>query len=91
MWVKVKSPFDSRVNIEVADDGPGIPSEQLGKIFQPFFTSKKNGTGLGLATCKRIVANHDGFIRVQSKPGEGTRFTIDLPLNSRVPMSLVGR
>jgi PAS domain S-box-containing protein len=91
VWVKVKSPFDSMVNIVVADDGPGIPSEQVGKIFQPFFTSKKNGTGLGLATCKRIVANHDGFIRVQSRPGEGTRFTIDLPLNSRVPMSLVGR
>jgi signal transduction histidine kinase len=91
VWVKVKCPFDSMVNIVVADDGPGIPSEQVGKIFQPFFTSKKNGTGLGLATCKRIVANHDGFIRVQSKPGEGTRFTIDLPLNSRVPMSLVGR
>ena len=91
VWVKVKPPLDSRVNIEVADDGPGIPTEQLGKIFQPFFTSKKNGTGLGLATCKRIVANHDGLIRVQSKPGEGTRFTIDLPLNSRVPMSLVGR
>jgi len=91
VWVKITSPFDSRVSVEVTDDGPGIPSEQLGKIFQPFFTSKKNGTGLGLATCKRIVANHGGLIQVQSKVGEGTRFTIDLALNSGVPMSLVGQ
>jgi signal transduction histidine kinase len=91
VWIKIKSPFDSKVNIEVADDGPGIPPEQLGKIFQPFFTSKKNGTGLGLATCKRIVSNHGGLIQVQSKPGKGTRFIIDLALNSRVPMSLVGQ
>jgi signal transduction histidine kinase len=78
------------VNIEVADDGPGIPSEQLGKIFLPFFTSKKHGTGLGLATRKRIVTNHGGFIQVQSEQAKGTRFTIGLALNSRVPMSLVG-
>ena len=91
VWVNVKCPFDSRVSIEVADDGPGIPSEQLGKIFMPFFTSKKHGTGLGLATCKRIVTNHGGFIQVQSEPAKGTRFTIDLALNSRVLMSLVGQ
>jgi len=89
VWVNVKCPFDSRVSIEVADDGPGIPPEQLGKIFMPFFTSKKHGTGLGLATCKRIVTNHGGFIQVQSEPAKGTRFTIDLALSSRVSMSLV--
>ena len=82
VWVNFTCPLDSRVNIEVSDDGPGIPPEQLGKIFLPFFTSKKNGTGLGLATCKRIVTNHGGFIQVQSRPGKkATRFTIDLPLS----------
>jgi two-component system nitrogen regulation sensor histidine kinase GlnL len=89
VWINVKCPLDSRVSVEVADDGPGIPPEQLGKVFMPFFTSKKHGTGLGLATCKRIVTNHGGFIQVQSEPAKGTRFTIDLALNSRVPMSLV--
>ncbi len=91
VWIDVNCPVSSRVTIEVADDGPGISPEQLGKIFLPFFTSKKHGTGLGLATCKRIVTNHGGLIRVDSEPGKGTRFTIDLALNSRMPMSLEGR
>jgi two-component system, sporulation sensor kinase A len=91
VWVNVKCPLDAHVNVEVADDGPGIPSEQLGKIFLPFFTSKKHGTGLGLATCKRIVNHHGGDIRVESEPGKGTRLTIDLALKSQVPMSLAGR
>ncbi|HEX2521249.1 MAG TPA: ATP-binding protein, partial [Terriglobia bacterium] len=91
VWVNVKCSLDAPITIEVADDGPGIPSEQLSKIFLPFFTSKKHGTGLGLATCKRIVTNHGGVIRVESEPGKGTRFTIDLALNSQVPMSLTGR
>jgi len=89
VWITVKCPLDSRVSVEVTDDGPGIPPEQLGKIFMPFFTSKKHGTGLGLATCKRIVTNHGGNIQVQSEPAKGTRFTIELALNSRVLMSLV--
>lgn len=91
VWVKVNIPSDSRVSVEIADDGPGIPAEQLGKVFLPFFTSKQHGTGLGLATCKRIVTNHGGDIRVESEPGKGTCFTIDLALNSRVPMSLARR
>jgi two-component system, sporulation sensor kinase A len=91
VWVNVKCPLDAHVSVEVVDDGPGIPSDQLSKMFLPFFTSKKHGTGLGLATCKRIVTNHGGVIRVDSEPGKGTRFTIDLDLNSQVPMSLAGR
>lgn len=91
VWIQVQSSADSSVSIEIADDGPGIPPEQLPKVFLPFFTSKKHGTGLGLATCKRIVTNHGGEIRVESEVGKGTRFTIDLGLNSRVPMSLLGK
>jgi len=91
VWIHLQSSADSRVSVEIADDGPGIPPEQLAKVFLPFFTSKKHGTGLGLATCKRIVTNHGGDIRVDSELGKGTRFTIDLALNSRVPMSLAER
>jgi PAS domain S-box-containing protein len=90
VWVNIKCPLDSQVTVEVADDGSGIPSQQLGKIFLPFFTSKKQGTGLGLATCKRIVTNHGGVIRAESELGKGTRFIIELARSSRVPMSLAG-
>jgi two-component system sensor histidine kinase PilS (NtrC family) len=67
------------VRIEVEDDGPGIPADDLGKIFLPFFTTKPRGTGLGLATVHRIVDAHRGSIRVASAPGAGCRFTVDLP------------
>ena len=51
------------------------------RIFEPFFTTKKKGTGLGLAIARQIVEQHGGSIRVDSAPGEGTRFTIELPLS----------
>jgi signal transduction histidine kinase len=51
------------------------------RIFEPFFTTKKKGTGLGLAIARQIVEQHGGAIRVESAPGEGTRFTIELPLS----------
>jgi signal transduction histidine kinase len=67
------------VEAQVADDGPGIPAEQQLNIFVPFFTTKQKGTGLGLAICQRIVKSHGGTIGVQSKPQEGSTFTIRLP------------
>ena len=79
---------DSNLCIEVSDNGSGISSERLNKIFQPFYTTKKAGTGLGLATCKRIVLDHGGEIRVESEVGNGTRFRIELPLNYVLPVSL---
>lgn len=69
-----------RVRIEVIDRGVGIPAPQLDRIFDPFFTTRKGGTGLGLATVKQIVGNHNGRIQVDSRPGLGTRFVVDLPL-----------
>ena len=89
--VSLEEASDSKLCVSVSDNGLGIPPERLGKIFQPFFTTKKAGTGLGLATCKRIVLDHGGEIRVESEVGKGTRFHIDFPLNRIVPMSLVGR
>ncbi len=67
------------IKIDVADNGPGIPKENLEQIFQPFFTTKSDGTGLGLAITKRIVTAHQGTIQVTSFPG-GTVFQLQLPV-----------
>ncbi len=69
--------------IEVSDDGPGIPPDVMTKIFDPFFTTKPvgEGTGLGLATVYGIVKQSDGWISVDSKPGEGAAFRIFLPVH----------
>jgi len=68
------------VVIRVADTGRGIPSEKLPLIFDPFFTSNTQGSGLGLTTVDRIVSGHHGAISVNSTPGEGAEFRIQLPL-----------
>lgn len=64
----------------VADTGEGMDEHTLERLFEPFFTTKKTGTGLGLLSCKRIVASHGGVMRVESRPGEGTRFQLYIPL-----------
>ncbi|MEV3122413.1 ATP-binding protein [Paenibacillus larvae] len=69
---------EKRVNIEIRDNGPGIPVFVLDKIFDPFFTTKEQGTGLGLSVCQQIVHDMGGHIRVSSK-GFGTTFTVSLP------------
>lgn len=70
------------VAVEVADNGSGIPPDVLSKIFDPFFTTKEigKGTGLGLSISYKIIEQHGGKISVESKPGEGTRFKVWLPL-----------
>jgi two-component system sensor histidine kinase HydH len=65
--------------LRVSDTGRGIPESEVSKIFDPFFTSKKDGTGLGLAIVHRIIEDHGGTIRVKSQPGKGTTFEILLP------------
>jgi signal transduction histidine kinase len=67
-------------SIRISDTGVGIPAENLETIFEPFFTTKHNGTGLGLPVTRRIIEEHRGTIRVESRPGEGTTFTILLPV-----------
>ncbi len=69
--------------IEVADNGPGVPPDLTERIFQPFFTTKAAGTGLGLAVVKRIVEAHHGELTLTSRPGEGARFTVRLPVEAR--------
>jgi two-component system NtrC family sensor kinase len=69
------------LEIAVSDTGMGISSDELGKIFQPFFSAKKkSGLGLGLPISRRIVANHGGRIAVESRPAQGTTFRIFLPV-----------
>lgn len=64
----------------VSDTGVGIPAENLPHIFDAYFTTKKGGTGLGLPTTRRIIEEHGGHITVQSEPGRGTSFRVELPL-----------
>jgi len=67
------------LHIVVEDEGTGIPKEHLDRIFQPFFTTKSQGTGLGLAITHQIVKDHGGDIKVESKPGSGTRIVLSFP------------
>lgn len=64
----------------VGDNGTGIESDNLGRIFDPFFSSRESGTGLGLAVVHRIIESHGGRIDVESKKGRGTTFRILLPI-----------
>jgi PAS domain S-box-containing protein len=75
---------NNAVRISFIDDGPGIPSENLSRIFNPFFTTKETGkgTGLGLSICHGIVAEHDGQIHAESRPGKGATIFVELPINS---------
>lgn len=88
--IVVRTSYDSHeraIKLSVTDDGEGIPPENLDKIFRPFFTTKKRGTGLGLATCQRIVSEYGGTIAVTSEVGKGSTFTVTLPVHA--PMSRV--
>ena len=75
---------DSRVLIEVKDQGPGISPEKIGRLFEPFFSTKKGGTGLGLAISQRICEAHGGTLLVSSTTGKGSCFSVSLPLNGPV-------
>lgn len=71
---------EKRAEVKIKDTGPGMPQEVLDKLFEPRFTTKKNGHGFGLFTCERLIRNHHGSILVESTSGQGTTFTITLPV-----------
>ena len=80
--IRVRTGLDAErdvVELVVADSGPGIPPEAKERLFLPFFSTKRRGTGLGLAIVSRIVAEHNGTIRVEENQPTGTRFVIELP------------
>ena len=80
--VKVNADNEN-VRIEVSDTGCGIPSDNLPKLFEPYFSTKETGTGLGLAIVKKNLEEHKGKIDVQSTPNEETTFTVTLPVNGK--------
>ena len=77
-----REPGGSRIVLEVSDTGPGMDEETMGRIFEPFFSTKSVGRGMGLAAIRGIVENHGGEIRVDSRPGEGSRFTTLFPASA---------
>lgn len=74
------------VEVSIRDTGVGIPAKDLPRIFEPYYTTKKSGSGLGLAVAYSIVRRHEGEIRVQSTPGQGTTFRIYLPAAEEQPV-----
>lgn len=83
--LRIKSGADSeQITVRFTDNGPGIAPEDLAHIFEPFYTTKESGTGLGLAVSYNIIESHGGSIGVESVPGHGTTFTVRLPIASPV-------
>jgi PAS domain S-box-containing protein len=70
------------IRVSVTDHGIGIPEQHLGRIFDPYFSTKEKGSGLGLATAYSIVKNHGGYVSVASTPGQGTTLTVNLPVST---------
>ena len=82
VWIRTRSVGDA-VEVEIEDNGAGIPKESLNRIFEPFFTTKPigQGTGLGLSISYGIIEQHQGNIEVTSTPQKGSCFTVRLPIS----------
>jgi len=81
LWISTDyNPHLQLAVIDIADDGPGIPGADKDKLFLPYFSTKKKGTGLGLAISNKIIADHNGYIRVEDNHPKGTRFIIEIPV-----------
>ena len=76
--------------VEISDTGNGIPREYLHRVFDPFFTTREGGTGLGLSVSHRIVAAHGGKLSIESQEGRGTRVVLSLPPASPAPAAAPG-
>jgi len=81
--IKAKSPSPGRIAVSITDTGVGILEENLEKIFEPLFTTRAKGIGLGMAIAKTFVEGHGGSIQVQSEVGKGTTFTVKLPIGNK--------
>ncbi|MFN0057705.1 MAG: ATP-binding protein [Planctomycetota bacterium] len=90
LTTRPSSAAPSRVEIEISDTGHGMATETLNKVFLPYFTTKKSGTGLGMSLAKRIIMGHQGLISLDSAPQKGCRVTVSLPLHNLKDPSLHG-
>jgi signal transduction histidine kinase len=79
IFIKARLLKDFSTEISFGDDGPGIPPDKRERIFEPYYTTKEKGTGLGLATVKHNVEIYGGQVRVESELGKGTRFILLFP------------
>ncbi|MGZ3744670.1 MAG: sensor histidine kinase, partial [Pseudobdellovibrionaceae bacterium] len=83
--IKVTTSYDSDLKIArltVADNGEGIPASDRSRIFEPYYSTKEGGTGLGLPIVKRIIEDHNGFIRATANEPKGTKMLMELPVNA---------
>lgn len=83
--IKIQTSYDKKLQmvcLEVSDNGCGIPDEDKGRLFEPYYSTKKSGTGLGLTIVNAIVADHNGYIRVRDNKPKGTTFLIELPVRT---------
>lgn len=85
--IKFEERIQGKIQIEIQDSGPGIPEDILPKIFEPLFSTKQHGTGLGLPSCKSMVEQHHGTIHVKNNP---TSFTVTLPRHIKNPDLILG-
>jgi two-component system, NtrC family, sensor histidine kinase HydH len=85
IYIKIDLHGDDLARLDVIDTGPGIPENQQERIFQAYYSTKKGGTGLGLAMTRKIIREHDGRILVYSSPPSGSCFTILLPRLAQPP------
>jgi signal transduction histidine kinase len=72
------------VRLEVTDTGEGLTPEECARLFTPYYTTKRHGTGLGLAIVQSVVSDHGGRIEVESAPGAGATFRIELPMEQKI-------
>jgi signal transduction histidine kinase len=85
--IKTARTSDECLQIQISDTGKGIAPENLDNVFNPFFTTKSKGNGLGLAICKRLIEQHKGNIEVSNNPESGATFVITLPVKQEIEES----
>lgn len=87
--IRIATSFDAArevVYLEIADNGHGVPAEARTRIFEPYFSTKKNGTGLGLTIVRQIIEDHRGYIRARPNEPRGTKFTIEFPVQTEIQL-----
>jgi signal transduction histidine kinase len=90
VWVKAQAFGEHTIEISIADDGPGIPPDKQGRIFEAYYTTKEKGTGLGLATVKHNIELYGGTVRVESALGKGARFVLVFPAKTLMKLAKTG-